>query len=156
MQAVCAHRLASAVLRVAVVGSIPADRAIALVCGQRSSSACLSVARWPQPSASREGFARGTDLSTRAAASMSAPPTSEYVAAYITVPSREVGLSLAKSLLEAELAACVNIIPGVESVYRWEGKVECDPELLLMVKTKSSLVSCAHLERGPAGWRRST
>ena len=39
-----------------------------------------------------------------------------------------------------KLAACVNIIPGITSVYEWEGKVENDSELLLMIKTRSSRV----------------
>ena len=37
-----------------------------------------------------------------------------------------------------KLAACVNIIPGITSVYEWEGKIENDSELLLMIKTRSS------------------
>ena len=43
--------------------------------------------------------------------------------------------SLARELVEARLAACVNILPGVESIYRWEGKVEADGEKLLLIKT---------------------
>ena len=39
-----------------------------------------------------------------------------------------------------KLAACVNIIPGITSVYEWEGKIENDSELLLMIKTRSSRV----------------
>lgn len=62
------------------------------------------------------------------------------VAVYVTVPSREVGHKLAAGLVEAKLAACVNIIPGVESVYWWEGKVNTDSELLLMIKTRQTLV----------------
>jgi periplasmic divalent cation tolerance protein len=42
---------------------------------------------------------------------------------------------LARELVEARLAACVNIVPGVESVYRWEGKVAEDGEKLLLIKT---------------------
>ena len=40
-----------------------------------------------------------------------------------------------------KLAACVNIIPGVTSVYEWEGKIENDSELILMIKTRTSLVT---------------
>ncbi len=43
--------------------------------------------------------------------------------------------SLARELVEARLAACVNILPGVESVYRWEGKIAEDGEKLLVIKT---------------------
>lgn len=53
----------------------------------------------------------------------------------ITVPSEEVARTLAKTLVEERLAACVNIVPGLTSVYRWQGKVVEDQELLLLVKT---------------------
>ena len=52
-----------------------------------------------------------------------------------TVDSRERGLELAHHLVETHLAACVSVIPGVTSVYPWEGAVHEDPEWLLMVKT---------------------
>jgi periplasmic divalent cation tolerance protein len=42
---------------------------------------------------------------------------------------------LATDLVEKRLAACVNIIPGIHSVYRWQGKVERDDEQLLLIKT---------------------
>lgn len=42
---------------------------------------------------------------------------------------------LAKALIERRLAACVNIVPGVKSVYRWEGKVCVDSESTLLIKT---------------------
>ena len=47
---------------------------------------------------------------------------------------------LARELVEARLAACVNIVPGVESVYRWEGKVAEDGEKLLLIKTTDERV----------------
>ena len=43
--------------------------------------------------------------------------------------------ALARELVEQRLAACVNIIPRVESVYRWQGRVETDAEQLLLIKT---------------------
>lgn len=52
---------------------------------------------------------------------------------FVTVPSAEVGRKIAHSLVESRLAACVNIVPGVESVYAWQGKIESDQELLLKV-----------------------
>jgi len=42
---------------------------------------------------------------------------------------------LARELVEARLAACVNIVPALESVYRWEGNVAEDGEKLLLIKT---------------------
>ncbi len=52
-----------------------------------------------------------------------------------TVPSTEVAERLARGVVEAKLAACVNIVPGVRSIYRWEGAVQDDQELLLVVKS---------------------
>lgn len=53
----------------------------------------------------------------------------------ITAPNEEVGRSLAHTLVEEGLAACVNLVPGLTSIYRWEGKVVEDKEVLLLVKT---------------------
>ena len=53
--------------------------------------------------------------------------------AYITVPNMEVGKKLAHHLVASKLAACVNIMPKVVSVFEWEGKTEEDTEELLMV-----------------------
>lgn len=53
----------------------------------------------------------------------------------VTVPDAATGEKLARGLVEARLAACVNIVPGVTSVYRWQGKIETDDENLLVIKT---------------------
>ena len=47
----------------------------------------------------------------------------------ITVPDADTATGLGRALVEARLAACVNVVPGVRSFYRWEGKVQDDPEL---------------------------
>jgi periplasmic divalent cation tolerance protein len=52
-----------------------------------------------------------------------------------TASSREDALKIARSLVERRLAACVNVIPGIESIYRWEGRVEEANEVLLIIKT---------------------
>ena len=65
---------------------------------------------------------------------------SPYMQVYVTVPSQDVADTLAASIVDQRLAARVNIIPGLQSVYFWEGKVAKDQELLLMIKTQSSLV----------------
>ena len=52
----------------------------------------------------------------------------------VTAPPGEAH-ELARALVERGLAACVNVIPGLRSVYRWEGAVRDDPESLLVVKT---------------------
>ncbi|HEV7238872.1 MAG TPA: divalent-cation tolerance protein CutA [Thermoanaerobaculia bacterium] len=48
--------------------------------------------------------------------------------------------ALAHALVEARLAACVNIVPAIHSVYRWEGRVTDDTEQLLIIKTSESRV----------------
>jgi len=53
----------------------------------------------------------------------------------ITTPGRRVSERLSKGLVEGKLAACVNIVPGLRSRYRWKGKVETAKEELLLVKT---------------------
>ncbi|KAM9325315.1 protein CutA [Gastrophryne carolinensis] len=61
-------------------------------------------------------------------------------AAYVTCPNEKVAKDIARGLVERKLAACVNIIPGVTSIYEWKGAIEEDSELLLMIKTRSSKV----------------
>lgn len=52
-----------------------------------------------------------------------------------TAGSQEEAQKIAHALVERKLAACVNIVPRIESVYRWQGKVESTTEWLLIVKT---------------------
>ena len=59
---------------------------------------------------------------------------------YVTVPSRDEGKKIAQALVSEELAACVNIVPGLESIYVWEGEINEDAEELLLIKTKGELV----------------
>jgi len=63
---------------------------------------------------------------------------SEHRVVLCTVPSEEVGASLARTLVDERLVACVNILPGVRSIYRFKGVVEDDRELLLLLKTSSA------------------
>ena len=53
----------------------------------------------------------------------------------VTVPRGGKAESMAESLVESRLAACVNVIPGVVSIYRWKGRVHRDAESLLVIKT---------------------
>eukprot|EP00760_Papus_ankaliazontas_P020880 PhM_4_TR18599/c0_g2_i1/m.96967/K03926/cutA; periplasmic divalent cation tolerance protein len=59
---------------------------------------------------------------------------------WITAPTQVVAESIASTLVEKRLAACVNLIPNITSVYTWEGKVNKDSEVLLMAKTQTALV----------------
>jgi periplasmic divalent cation tolerance protein len=52
-----------------------------------------------------------------------------------TTGSEEEARNIAQHLVERRLAACVNIVPQIESIYRWEGKVESSREWLLLIKT---------------------
>lgn len=54
---------------------------------------------------------------------------------YVTCPDHDTARAIASALVEHYEAACVNIVPGLESIYRWQGRVEIDAELLLLVKT---------------------
>lgn len=53
----------------------------------------------------------------------------------VTTPTPEVAADLARALVEARLAACGNVVPGLRSIYRWEGAVQDEPEALLVLKT---------------------
>lgn len=57
----------------------------------------------------------------------------------VACPSQEVGSSLAKLLVDQELAACVQVLPPMQSVYRWKGEVCIDEEVLLIIKTAKHL-----------------
>jgi len=60
--------------------------------------------------------------------------------ALVTAPSREVAESLVRQLVEERLVACGNIVPGLTSIYRWEGEVACDAEVLIVLKTVDEAV----------------
>lgn len=72
-------------------------------------------------------------------------PEPRALVALCTCPNRETAETLARAAVEAGLAACVNVLPGVVSMYRWEGEVQRDEELLLVAKTTPDAV--AALER---------
>lgn len=57
---------------------------------------------------------------------------------YVTVSREDEASKIAKALIESRLAACVNIISNIRSIYRWEGNVEDDNESLMIIKTKDS------------------
>jgi periplasmic divalent cation tolerance protein len=54
---------------------------------------------------------------------------------WVTVPNPKVGRRLARALVEGRLAACVGLMPGLESCYRWKGRIERASECLLLAKT---------------------
>ena len=58
----------------------------------------------------------------------------------MTAPDAEVAERLARTLVDERLAACANIVPGVVSVYRWEGEVQRDSEVLVILKTSAEVL----------------
>ncbi|MEJ2392509.1 MAG: divalent-cation tolerance protein CutA [Gammaproteobacteria bacterium] len=61
--------------------------------------------------------------------------SSPHLLVYITCDSTDNAREIATSLVNERLAACVNILPAIESIYRWQNKIESSNEVLLMVKT---------------------
>lgn len=59
---------------------------------------------------------------------------------YVTTGSEPEAERIAAKLIEERLAACANILPGMRSVYRWQGRVTTDSECVLLLKTRADLV----------------
>ena len=62
-----------------------------------------------------------------------------FTLVYITTKNKEEAKKIGKKLVEERLAACVNIIDNMNSMYRWEEKIEYDSEAILIAKTRQSL-----------------
>lgn len=60
---------------------------------------------------------------------------------YITTNSHEEAEIIGRNLVSRKLAACVNIIGGMKSIYHWEGKIETADEVIIIAKTKEALVN---------------
>ena len=58
---------------------------------------------------------------------------------HVTMPDKERAASLARALVDEGLAACVNIVPGVKSIYQWEGRLQEDEEVLCLIKTRPAV-----------------
>ena len=63
----------------------------------------------------------------------------EYAVVFITAPDEEEAVRIARTIVEERLAGCVNIVKGIRSIYSWEGKVEDEHEVLMVVKTRRDL-----------------
>jgi len=70
----------------------------------------------------------------------------EYVMVLTTLPVDADGAAFARRLVDERLAACVNLLAPMESIYRWEGNVELEPERQIVIKTSR--------DRVPALWDR--
>lgn len=62
------------------------------------------------------------------------------VVALSTAPDGETAGRLARTLVEERLIACANLVPGLTSVYRWEGEVRAEPEVMMVMKTRRDLL----------------
>ena len=62
----------------------------------------------------------------------------KYSIAFVTISDKEAAAKLSDDMLQKKLVACVNIVSGVESRYVWEGKVNVDNEVLMIIKTRTS------------------
>ena len=74
-------------------------------------------------------------IGTTTAAMSKAAVTSLFSVVYVTVPSVEVGKKIARDVVGKRLAACVNIVPQLTSVYEWKGQMQEDTESMLIIKT---------------------
>ncbi len=70
---------------------------------------------------------------------------SDYYIAFTTCPNADVATAIAQGAVQQRLAACVNIIPNIQSVYQWQGKIETDNELLLVIKTKQHALAALEI-----------
>jgi periplasmic divalent cation tolerance protein len=60
----------------------------------------------------------------------------DFIVVLITAPNEDDAAKMANDLVASRLAACVNIIRNIRSIYRWQGKIEDEAEVLMLVKTK--------------------
>jgi periplasmic divalent cation tolerance protein len=63
----------------------------------------------------------------------------DFLVVLVTVPDAEIGARLGRTLVEEQLAACVNVIPGLRSIYHYGGKLCDDAEALCLLKTRRAL-----------------
>ncbi len=63
----------------------------------------------------------------------------QAIVVYVSVGSEKESLTIARTLVEEKLAACVNLFSSIRSIYRWEGKICDEPECYLIIKTRQGL-----------------
>ncbi len=63
----------------------------------------------------------------------------ENIVVFITASDEEMAAVIARALVEESLAACVNIVRGIRSIYSWQGNIEDETEVLMIAKTKKGL-----------------
>ncbi len=65
----------------------------------------------------------------------------EHIVVFITAPDEDTAAGIAKTLVGEELAACVNIVKDIRSIYKWQGKTEDESEVLMIAKTSRDMFS---------------
>ena len=65
--------------------------------------------------------------------------TREFLILFVTAASEQEAANIGRTLVEEGLAACVNIVPSIRSIYRWEGKIWDESETLIIVKSRADL-----------------
>src|SRR5690606_29351424 len=91
----------------------------------------------PLAPARHDGSPSGSRCANRRALELSGEEMQDGpILVLCTAPDSEVGATLGRGLVEAKLAACVNIVPGLRSIYTWQGAVQDDTEAQLLIKTR--------------------
>ena len=62
----------------------------------------------------------------------------DFLLVQTSCPDKDTAISLARRIIEKKLAACVNVLPEVTSIYEWKGDIKQDSEILLLIKTPKS------------------
>jgi periplasmic divalent cation tolerance protein len=61
------------------------------------------------------------------------------IVVFVTAASEEEAARIGRAVVEAGLAACANVLPGIRSIFRWEGKISEEQESLMLLKTRANL-----------------
>uniref|UniRef100_A0A8D8AQ60 Protein CutA homolog n=1 Tax=Culex pipiens TaxID=7175 RepID=A0A8D8AQ60_CULPI len=128
-----------AIICIAVLSAV----LVAVLIKNRSSDVAIVIdERSSVPVTLQQNEVAAASMSTTSADQPEVGPfePGQHSIAYVTTPDENSAKALARKLVERKLAACVNIIPGLTSVYEWEGKLNEDHETLLMIKTRTSRV----------------
>jgi periplasmic divalent cation tolerance protein len=67
--------------------------------------------------------------------------SASFAVALVAAPNARVARRLARAALDSRLAACANLVPGIESHYWWQGKIEVGREVLIIFKTRRNLLA---------------
>ncbi len=62
-----------------------------------------------------------------------------YILVFVTAPDENTAADIARALVDKGLAACVNIVKDIRSIYKWQGKIEDEAEVLMIVKTRKTM-----------------